>query len=81
MPFFVCAAVAVRERGGPLHSLPPEDLLPARAPPEPPDQHQLVTDRLLAKIEKEETSFDVQIGDGMDIGIIGENGKGFIHKS
>ena len=25
-------------------------------------------------MEKEQTTFDVQIGDGMDIGIMGENG-------
>ena len=36
---------------------------------------QNVTDRLLNKMEKEQTNFDVQIGDGMDIGIMGENGK------
>jgi len=35
---------------------------------------QNVTDRLLNKMEKEQTNFDVQIGDGMDIGIMGENG-------
>merc|ERR1740128_633795 len=39
-----------------------------------PGHGPLVTDRLLAKIEKEQNNFDVQIGDGMDIGIIGENG-------
>ena len=27
------------------------------------------------KMEKEQTTFDVQIGDGMDIGIMGENGE------
>ena len=26
-------------------------------------------------MEKEQTTFDVQIGDGMDIGIMGENGE------
>ena len=34
-----------------------------------------LTDRLLNKMEKEQTTFDVQIGDGMDIGIMGENGE------
>merc|ERR1712106_1104150 len=32
----------------------------------------LERDRLLNKMEKEQTNFDVQIGDGMDIGIVGE---------
>ena len=32
-------------------------------------------DRLLNKLEKEHTNCDVQIGDGMDIVIVGENGK------
>ena len=44
----------------------------------PPGHAPLVTDRLLAKIEKEQNNFDVQIGDGMDIGIIGENGEFFL---
>ena len=35
----------------------------------------LLADRLLNKCEKEQTGFDVQIGDGMDIGIMGENGQ------
>lgn len=39
-----------------------------------PSDDQTVTDRLLNKMEKEQTNFDVQIGDGMDIGIVGENG-------
>ena len=34
-----------------------------------------LTDRLLNKCEKEQTNYDVQIGDGMDIVIVGENGK------
>ena len=41
------------------------------------DDH-LIADRLLNKIEKEQTNFDVQIGDGMDIGILGENGTAFV---
>ena len=54
---------------------------PSQPPPPPPTpppshrQHQLVTDRLLATLDREETKFDVQIGDGMDIEIAGENGK------
>ena len=40
-----------------------------------PSDDQTVTDRLLNKMEKEQTNFDVQIGDGMDIGIVGENGN------
>ncbi len=44
-------------------------------PPQPPDQQDLVTDRLLASLDREETKFDVQIGDGMDIDIAGENGR------
>lgn len=41
-----------------------------------PSEHHLVTERLLNKLEKEQsTNVDVQIGTGMDIGIIGENGK------
>ena len=35
----------------------------------------LVADRLINKIEKNQTGLDVQIGDGMDIGIVGENGE------
>ena len=44
--------------------------------PPPPPPHHLVTDRLLNKLEKEQqtNNVDVQIGTGMDIGIIGENG-------
>ena len=46
-----------------------------------PDSPHL-TDRLLNKIpaekEQEKTNYDVQIGDGMDIVIVGENGQ-FIH--
>ncbi len=38
-----------------------------------------VTDRLLNKMEKEQTHFDVQIGDGMDIGIMGENGRKYLN--
>ena len=38
------------------------------------DDAEHLTDRLLNKMEKEQTAFDVQIGDGMDIGIMGENG-------
>ena len=34
-----------------------------------------LTDRLLNKCEKEQTNYDVQIGDGMDIVIVGENGN------
>ena len=35
-----------------------------------------VTDRLLNKCpDKEQTNYDVQIGDGMDIVIVGENGE------
>ena len=49
----------------------PEEHLPVP----PPGHGPLVTDRLLDKIEKQQTNFDVQIGDGMDIGIIGENGR------
>ena len=30
-------------------------------------------------MEKEQTTFDVQIGDGMDIGIMGENGESLHH--
>ena len=49
------------------------------APPaaKPDSEHgKRLTDRLLNKIEKEHTNnYDVQIGDGMDIGIVGENGK------
>ena len=43
----------------------------------PDSEHgKRLTDRLLNKIEKEHTNnYDVQIGDGMDIGIVGENGK------
>ena len=41
----------------------------------PGGDDQTVTDRLLNKMEKEQTNFDVQIGDGMDIGIVGENGN------
>ena len=38
--------------------------------------HKLLTDRLLNKCqEKEQTNCDVQIGDGMDIVIVGENGE------
>ena len=44
-------------------------------PPQPPDQPDLVTDRLLASLDREEIKFDVQIGDGMDIDIAGENGR------
>ena len=50
----------------------------AAPPPEGelrPSDDQTVTDRLLNKIEKEQANFDVQIGDGMDIGIVGENGE------
>ena len=41
---------------------------------EPDSPH--LTDRLLNKLpaEKEQTNCDVQIGDGMDIVIVGENG-------
>jgi hypothetical protein len=36
----------------------------------------LLADRLLAKLDREHnTNCDVQIGDGMDIRIIGENGN------
>ena len=38
--------------------------------------HPHLTDRLLNKCqEKEQTNCDVQIGDGMDIVIVGENGE------
>ena len=54
----------------------------AVAGPEAPGLHRssdntspLLADRLLNKCEKEQTAFDVQIGDGMDIGIMGENGQ------
>ena len=43
--------------------------------PDDPD-HPHLTDRLLNKCqEKEQTNCDVQIGDGMDIVIVGENGE------
>ena len=48
------------------------------APPRPPEDpdHPHLTDRLLNKCqEKEQTNCDVQIGDGMDIVIVGENGE------
>ena len=48
---------------------------PAHRHPDDPD-HPHLTDRLLNKCqEKEQTNCDVQIGDGMDIVIVGENGK------
>ena len=34
----------------------------------------IIIDQLLNKLEKEQTNCDVQIGDGMDIVILGENG-------
>ena len=43
--------------------------------PLPASDAEHLTDRLLNKMEKEQTTFDVQIGDGMDIGIMGENGE------
>ena len=48
---------------------------PAHGHAGPGGDDQTVTDRLLNKMEKEQTNFDVQIGDGMDIGIVGENGN------
>ena len=40
------------------------------------DNPLLLADRLLAKLDRDHnTNCDVQIGDGMDIGIMGENGK------
>jgi hypothetical protein len=39
----------------------------------------LLADRLLAKLDRDHTNCDVQIGDGMDIGIMGENGEGTIY--
>ena len=50
-------------------SVPPDS--PAR---DTSDELHL-TDQLLNKCEKEQTNYDVQIGDGMDIVIVGENGK------
>ena len=41
----------------------------------PPSDEVHLTDQLLNKCEKEQTNYDVQIGDGMDIVIVGENGK------
>ena len=41
----------------------------------PPSDELHLTDQLLNKGEKEQTNYDVQIGDGMDIVIVGENGK------
>ena len=49
------------------------------AAPLPASDAEHLTDRLLNKMEKEQTSFDVQIGDGMDIGIMGENGEWTSH--
>jgi hypothetical protein len=41
-----------------------------------PDDDEMLADRLLAKLDREHnTNCDVQIGDGMDIGIMGENGR------
>ena len=49
--------------------------------PDDPD-HPHLTDRLLNKCqEKEQTNCDVQIGDGMDIVIVGENGETDIYVS
>jgi hypothetical protein len=40
------------------------------------DDDEMLADRLLAKLDREHnTNCDVQIGDGMDIGIMGENGR------
>ena len=50
------------------------------AAPLPACDAEHLTDRLLNKMEKEQTSFDVQIGDGMDIGIMGENGEKTSHR-
>ena len=48
-------------------------LPPCPTAPVSDDLH--LTDQLLTKCEKEQTNYDVQIGDGMDIVIVGENGK------
>ena len=48
---------------------------PRQPAPLPASDPAHLTDRLLNKMEKEQTTFDVQIGDGMDIGIMGENGE------
>ncbi len=40
------------------------------------DDDEMLADQLLAKLDREHnTNCDVQIGDGMDIGIMGENGR------
>ena len=63
-----------------VHGLAVVRVVAVAAPQHPPAElrqgdDQNVTDRLLNKMEKEQTNFDVQIGDGMDIGIVGENGN------